>query len=189
MYRTSSTHAFFSTLPLSITTIWRPDCLYLQPVFNYYSLLMVSDWGRWIFLLATCMLAMCACVLMEMTFGKCRKFVADHSRLVIVFSRFPCVVEDRLSLSDVCWHTYPCRIVANCSYLGGMIPIFLPTNKHRGGSSFLLRGGVDQNNDDAEHRPRAAKRRADFFGGVYLNPVSVFLASINTMETIKSSAW
>ena len=59
----------------------------------------------------------------------------------------------------------------------------------RGGSSFLLRGGFDQNNDDAEHRPRAAKRRADFFWGVYLNPVSdVFLASINTMETIKSSA-
>ena len=58
-----------------------------------------------------------------------------------------------------------------------------------GGSSFLLRGGVDQNNDDAEHRPRASKRRADFFWGVYLNPVSdVFLASINTMETIKSSA-
>ena len=50
---------------------------------------------------------------------------------------------------------------------------------HRGGSSFLLRGGFDQNNDDAEHRPRAAKRRPDFFGGVYLNPVSdVFLASI-----------
>ena len=59
----------------------------------------------------------------------------------------------------------------------------------RGGSSFLLRGGFDQNNDDAEHRPRAAKRRTDFLGGVYLNPVSdVFLASINTMETIKSSA-
>ena len=74
--------------------------------------------------------------------------------------------------------------VTNFSTLSSYIP-------RRGGSSFLLRGGggFDQNNDDAEHRPRAAKRRADFWGGVYLNPVSdVFLASINTMETIKSSA-
>ena len=40
----------------------------------------------------------------------------------------------------------------------------------RGGSSFLLRGGFDQNNDDAEHRPRAAKRRADFFFGCLFEP-------------------
>ena len=37
------------------------------------------------------------------------------------------------------------------------------------------------------HEPRSGD--PIFLGGVYLNPVSdVFLASINTMETIKSSA-
>ena len=60
----------------------------------------------------------------------------------------------------------------------------------RGGSSFLLRGGgltKIMTMRSIVHEPRSGD--PIFFWGVYFNPVSdVFLASINTMETIKSSA-